>query len=156
MLINGKEVHKGRGEFKPFVDALRSAQGNIWVLDMSIPKKEYRYKLLGNNRSSNAITKAFTKFIEAIELSSKDVSWICSVQYCMYDMRLYFLFFENEPTLYNQATKDYCFRKGRIEYEHLDYFKGELLRGISHLRNTIDYDGLNDMYLGLDKHDGAY
>lgn len=74
----------------------------------------------------------------------------------MDDARLYFIFFENEPTLFNQVAKDYHYRKGRIEYEHLDYFKGELLRGISHLRNTIDYDALNDMYLGLDKTSDAY
>lgn len=156
MLINGKEFHEGKGELKPFANVLRSAQGNIWALEVEIPKKEYRYKLLGNNRSPNAISKAFNKFIEAIELSPKDVSWICSVQYCMDDARLYFFFFENEPTLFNQGTNCYRYRKGRIEYEHLEYFKGELLRGISHLRNTIDYDALNDMYLGLDKIGDAY
>lgn len=149
VIINGKEFHEDKGELKQFADTLRKTEGNIWVLDITIPKREYMYKLLGNNRSTNTITKAFNKFLGVIELSPCIVSWMCSVQYNTDEMRLYFLFFENEPSIFNQRINEYCYRKGRVDLECLDYFKSELLRGISHLKNTLDYDSLKDMYLGL-------
>lgn len=149
VIINGRELYDINKELKSFANALRNANGNVWILDVAIPKKEYMYKLLGNNRSIGTITKAFHKFLYEIELSEYLVSWICSIQYNTDETRIYFLFFENEPSFYNHGIDDLIYRKELVDLDSLDYFKGELLRGISHLRNILDYDSLKDMYLGL-------
>ena len=66
----------------------------------------------------------------------------------MKESRLYFLFFEKEPTFFNQGTNEYAYRKGRVDLDILAYFKAELLRGINHLSsNGFRYDELSRMYL---------
>ena len=113
-----------------FRKELNNAKGNIWILEVVIPKRECIYKIVGNTNAGKAIAKAFDKFIAKLELNPSNVSWMCSSQFNMEESRLYFLFYEKEPTFFNQGTNEYAYRKGRVDLDILAYFKAELLRGI--------------------------
>lgn len=144
--INGEEAkYLNIGTFRK---ELNNAKGNIWILEVVIPKRECIYKIVGNTNAGKAIAKAFDKLIAKLELNPSNVSWICSSQFNMKESRLYFLFYEKEPTFFNQGTNEYAYRKGRVDLDILAYFKAELLRGINHLSsNGFGYDELYRMYL---------
>ena len=131
VLVDGVSV-KGNISLS-FMDKLRNAKGNIWLIEFEIKDKESIVKLASTDKLSSMITRAFYRFITKLDLFKDNVSFISSIQESIDDIRIYFLFFENEPTFYNQGKKEYSYRKGRIDLKILQEFKADLLKGISRL-----------------------
>ena len=67
------------------------AKGNIWILEVVIPKRECIYKIVGNTNAGKAIAKAFEKFIDKLDLNRTNVRWVCSSQFNMVDYIFYSL-----------------------------------------------------------------
>ena len=84
------------------------------------------------------IRSPFRRFLKAMGFSAKLIAWICVIQQGNKDIAIRFLFFEREPTFFNQGKGRYCYRKGRVELPMLMKLKADLERGIARLRTPID------------------
>lgn len=132
VLINSKAVKRKRQLYE-FIGELRCAKGNIWLIDFVTNDPEAMVLLKNGFGVDAMIRSSFKRFLKAMGLSAKSIAWICSVQRGEKDVTIRFLFFEREPTFFNQGKGCYCYRKGRVELPILMKFKNDLERGISRL-----------------------
>lgn len=137
VLINSKAMKRKRQLYE-FIGELRKSQGNIWLINF-LANVSKAMVLLKNGFGVHAmIRSSFKRFLKNMDFSLKSIAWICSVQRGKKDVAIRFLFFEREPTFFNQGKKCYCYRKGRVELSVLMKLKGDLERGISRLRTPTN------------------
>lgn len=133
VLINGKAMKRKRQLYE-FIGELRKAKGNIWLINFLANDPEAMERLKNGYGVDAMIRSPFKKCLKAMGFFIKSIAWMCSVQQGEKDAAIRFLFFEREPTFFNQGKGCYCYRKGRVELSILLRFKCDLERGISRLR----------------------
>ena len=125
---------KRKRQLYEFIGELRCAKGNIWLVDFVTNDPE-AMMLLKNGFGVDAMVRSpFKRFLKAMVFFIKLIPWMFTAQQGDRDTAIRFLFFEREPTFFNQGKGCYCYRKGRVKLSILLRFKCDLERGISRLR----------------------
>lgn len=133
VLVNSKAM-KRKTQLYEFIGELRKAKGNIWLIDFTTNDPEAMVLLKNGFGVHAMIRSSFKRFLKTMDFSIKSIAWMCSAQQGEKGVAIRFLFFEREPTFFNQGKECYCYRKGRVELSVLMKLKGDLERGISRLR----------------------
>ena len=125
-------------KLKGIKNELRKAEDNLWIIEITILDMKYMLKTIDRKKNVLVINKALNHFVNSIELSIESVNWIGAIHLFYESIKIHVLLYEIKPTLFNQRTKKYSYRKGRIKLEYLNNLKQEIMRSISHMKDFMD------------------
>lgn len=111
---------------KELRNQLRGAKGNIWDLVISLDGDLGKDRLCSYKQAYSLVTDVLPKLFRRMNFSKDNVIWYAGLHTNTDNRHVHISFFEKEPTFYNQARKEYRYRKGRISPEYINLLKADV------------------------------
>lgn len=105
---------------------LREAKGNIWDLVISLDGGIGKERLCSYEQAYSLLTDVLPKLFRRMNLSIDNIVWYAGLHTNTDNRHVHVSFFEKEATFYNQARKEYRYRKGRISPEYISLLKADV------------------------------
>ena len=105
---------------------LREAKGNIWDLVISLDDNLGKARLCSYEQAYSLVKDVLSKLFRRMNFSKENIVWYAGLHTNTDNRHVHISFFEKEPTFYNQARKEYRYRKGRISPEYISLLKSDV------------------------------
>jgi len=105
---------------------LREAKGNIWDLVISLDGSIGKERLCSYEQAYSLLTDVLPKLFRRMNFSIDNIVWYAGLHTNTDNRHVHVSFFEKEATFYNQARKEYRYRKGRISPEYISLLKADV------------------------------
>lgn len=105
---------------------LREAKGNIWDLVISLDGGIGKERLCSYEQAYSLVTDVLPKLFRRMNFSIDNIVWYAGLHTNTDNRHVHVSFFEKEASFYNQARKEYRYRKGRISPEYISLLKADV------------------------------
>ncbi len=141
---------------KDLRNQLREAKGNIWDLVISLDGDLGKDRLCSYEQAYSLVIDVLPKLFRRMNFSKNNIVWYAGLHTNTDHRHVHISFFEKEPTFYNQARKEYRYRKGRISPEYINLLKADVEEHLfsdkeeTKLRRRKALEEIKDMSVAFD------
>lgn len=111
---------------KELREVLRNAKGNIWDLVISLDGELGKERLYEYGQAYSLLNDVLPRLFKRMGFDKDNIIWYAGLHTNTDNRHVHVSFFEIEPTFYNQAKKEYCFRKGRVSNNTINLLKADV------------------------------